>query len=146
MANTSYTYSVAEVADILGTTTAEIHKMIHKNEFPFQVIKAGERYYIPAKPLDEFINGKKTKGIKRTGAYPNLRSKLVSSGQYVHCNHPVKRELSDAFDIICMEANRKMEVPLYKWEWLNVAIQEFIDRRKAYLDPQHHSDHTPDTQ
>lgn len=50
------TYNVSNVAEILGMSKTSIYTAIKTGEFPFPVIKVGNRYVIPRQPVDAAIN------------------------------------------------------------------------------------------
>ncbi|WP_312778214.1 helix-turn-helix domain-containing protein [Corynebacterium variabile] len=49
------TYSVNEVAQLLGIGTSAAYAAAKRNELPVQVIRIGGRIVIPRKPLDELL-------------------------------------------------------------------------------------------
>lgn len=55
MHDTKLTYSVSEVAEILGMSKAAVYNAVKKGKFPIAVIQVGERIIIPAKALHELL-------------------------------------------------------------------------------------------
>lgn len=49
------TYSISEVAQILGIGESSAYAAAKKDELPVPVIRIGGRYVIPRKPLDDLL-------------------------------------------------------------------------------------------
>lgn len=57
MAETPSTYTVDEVAALLGVNRLTVYSAIKRDEAPFPTFKIGRRYVIPRAAVDRFLAG-----------------------------------------------------------------------------------------
>jgi len=124
------TYSVFEVAEMLGMERNTAMTMIKKNKFPFPVIQVGDKcWVVPRKAVDKRLKeGKDGEDLTEYRSHRGKKKKW-NKGEYIHWNFPIPNDLAEAFRYIVDKMNEKLAAPLSYTDARLLAVQEFIERR-----------------
>lgn len=134
-------YTIEEVIEKLRIPRKDmLMKAVDNNEFVFPSVKIGKLYLFPKAPIDAFLRGErdtKTGWWKKPRKYPTkTRRARWDPANTVYLNYPCPRELNDKFDKVIEMINETLPQKLPKGDFIRLALEEFIERRPEYLDPE----------
>ena len=121
------TYTVQQVADMVGMSRHALMALIKKNKFPFPVTQFGTNWVVPRKAVDKFMEDDRFSFmdyVKGQGRPP----KWVK-GQYTTWNYKIPLDLAEAFKVVVDELNRSLPAPISYLDARLLALQEFVERR-----------------
>lgn len=130
-----FVYTVPEVCGLLGIGKVEAYHMIEQGEFPFPLLRIGERkWLVPKAPVDRFLKGVANQSQRMPWvAGKRGRPRKFQRGEYINYNYQVSVETDKRFTAVCNAINQTLASPLSKGDYVRLALNEFIDRRPEFL-------------
>jgi excisionase family DNA binding protein len=121
------TYTVQQVADMVGMARQALMQLIKKNKFPFPVIQMGTTWMVPRKAVDKFMQDDRFDFIDYVKGQGRPRKWV--KGQYTTWNYKIPIDLAEAFKAVVGELNSSLPAPISYNDARLLALQEFVERR-----------------
>ena len=122
------TYTVQQVAEMVGMSRQDLMILIKKKKFPFPVIQVGTNWVVPRVAVDRFMNDDSL-GFKDLVNGQGGRPVKWVKGEFVTWNYRLPIDLAEAFKVVVENMNKSLPVPIGLLDARCLAIQEFVERR-----------------